>query len=195
MGFPNSVKNRVLIDCRRHCVLCGKFCGTHIELHHIKQHADGGKDTYENCIPLCFDCHADVKTYNTHHPVGTKYTEVELINRRDIFYREIQEGKKVVIDEEIAAHFEEMLVILQHLFRVETDEIGAIKGYKKYPFSYSDLRKKIINSTPENVDHIVKWLTEHRCVETNIRKDAKGEIGGSIKITKEGIEFFYQCKA
>ena len=38
MGFPENVKLRALIACRRQCVLCGKFCGTHMELHHIKQH-------------------------------------------------------------------------------------------------------------------------------------------------------------
>ena len=31
-----------------------------MELHHIKQVAYGGEDTFENCIPLCFDCHADM---------------------------------------------------------------------------------------------------------------------------------------
>lgn len=55
MGFKGSIANQVLVDTGRCCCLCHKFCGTKIELHHIKQKADDGEDTYENCIPLCFD--------------------------------------------------------------------------------------------------------------------------------------------
>lgn len=59
MGFPASVADDVLVRCNRHCCLCGKYVGQKIELHHIKQVADGGEDTADNCIPLCFNCHAE----------------------------------------------------------------------------------------------------------------------------------------
>lgn len=46
--------------------------------------ADGGPDTFENCIPLCPDCHAEVMAFNPRHPVGaTPYHKDELIRRRD----------------------------------------------------------------------------------------------------------------
>lgn len=48
--------------------------------------ADGGDDSAENCIPLCLDCHADVESYNAHHPKGRKYTEKELKGHRDKCY-------------------------------------------------------------------------------------------------------------
>ena len=64
MAFPAEVAEKALLDCGRHCCICHKFCGFKIELHHIKQVAEGGKDTYDNCIPLCFDCHAEVKAYD-----------------------------------------------------------------------------------------------------------------------------------
>lgn len=191
MGFPKSVKLRALIACRRQCVLCGKFCGTHIELHHIKQHADGGEDTFENCIPLCFDCHADVGTYNPHHSKGTRYNETELIERRDIFYKEIEEGKRTSISKEFAEHLEEVQVILRKLFREEKDAIGAVQGYTVVRHSYSNFRKTVANCTPEQVDEIVKLLSEHHYVITDIRNDSCGEICGSIKISPEGIEFYY----
>lgn len=194
MGFPENVKLRALIACRRQCVLCGKFCGTHMELHHIKQHADGGGDTFENCIPLCLDCHADVKTYNPHHPKGTKYSEAELIERRDIFYKEIEDGRRTSISKALAEHFEETQTILRKLFREEKDAIGAVQGYKRALYSYGDLREKVPNCTPEQVDEIVKWLSEHRYVATDIRKDFLGVIGGSIKITQEGLAFYYDSK-
>ena len=62
-----------------------------MEIHHVKPRAKGGSDAFENAIPLCFDCHQDMG-YDSTHPRGTKYSEEELIRRRDIFYNKIQSG-------------------------------------------------------------------------------------------------------
>lgn len=86
MGFPTSVANEVLVRCGRHCCICDKFVGSKIELHHIVQAADGGDDSVDNCIPLCFDCHAEVNSYNPRHPKGRKYTPTELRGHRDKCY-------------------------------------------------------------------------------------------------------------
>lgn len=86
MGFPTNIADEVLVRCGRHCCLCGEYVGQKIELHHIKQVADGGDDSAENCIPLCFNCHAEVKSYNLSHPKGRKFTEKELKGHRDKCY-------------------------------------------------------------------------------------------------------------
>lgn len=39
-----------------------------MEIHHIKAKGDGGEDTFENAIPLCFDCNAIVRQYDPKHP-------------------------------------------------------------------------------------------------------------------------------
>ena len=49
-------------------------------------------------MPLCFDCHADVQTYNPHHPRGTKYTVKELKQHRDRLFRHIARGGPLVLD-------------------------------------------------------------------------------------------------
>ena len=90
MGFPADVANRALIACNRCCCICHKFCGTKIELHHIKQKALGGEDTFENCIPLCFDCHADMGRADPKHPKGRRYTPEELQGHRDNWYRKVE---------------------------------------------------------------------------------------------------------
>lgn len=90
MSFPPKVKEDAMVACGRHCCLCRKFCGVNMEVHHIKQAADGGPDTFENAIPLCFDCHADVKAYNPRHPKGIRYTEAELVRHRDIMYAKVR---------------------------------------------------------------------------------------------------------
>jgi hypothetical protein len=90
MSFPQSIKEDALVACGRRCSICHKFCGLKIELHHIVHQAEGGADTYDNCIPLCFDCHADMRSYDHNHPKGTKYSENELKRHRDDWYAKVE---------------------------------------------------------------------------------------------------------
>lgn len=50
-----------------------------------------GDDTFENCIPLCFDCHAEVEHYNEQHPRGRKFCESELRKHRDTWFSKVEE--------------------------------------------------------------------------------------------------------
>ncbi len=86
MGWSREVKETVLVKCGRHCCICHKFCGLKMELHHIKLKSEGGMEDEDNCIPLCFDCHADQSSYDKKHPKGTKYSEKELKMHRDKWY-------------------------------------------------------------------------------------------------------------
>lgn len=95
MGFPVDVRTKVLIRCARICCLCFKQCGTKIEVHHIVQEADGGPNTENNALPVCFDCHAEVGNYNTRHPKGTRYRADELRVRRDALYKLVESGTLV----------------------------------------------------------------------------------------------------
>ncbi|NQU77476.1 HNH endonuclease [Candidatus Falkowbacteria bacterium] len=49
-----------------------------METDHIKPSERDGTNDIENAIPLCFECHAEVKCYNPKHPKGRKFTENEL---------------------------------------------------------------------------------------------------------------------
>lgn len=84
--WPRSVKDKALVSCGRCCCICHRFCGIKIELHHIIENSKKGASTFDNCIPLCFDCHAEVGHYNPKHPKGTKYSESELKMHRDHWY-------------------------------------------------------------------------------------------------------------
>jgi HNH endonuclease len=92
MPFSQSVANKALVACGRCCCICHKFCATRIELHHIMPEAQGGPNTFENCIPLCFDCHEEVGSYNPSHPKGRKFTEKELKIHRDHWYAKVCAG-------------------------------------------------------------------------------------------------------
>ncbi len=90
MGQWEDTKEEVLFRCKRFCCFCEQYKGIKIEVHHIVQRADGGKDTNENAIPLCFDCHQEIGSYNPRHPKGNKYSKNELMRIRDDFYNKIE---------------------------------------------------------------------------------------------------------
>ena len=81
-AFSEDVKIRALLWSDRHCCLCGKPCGTDIEVHHIKTDSND----LSNAIPLCYGCHAQLERYNEKHPMGNKYSYKELRARRDQIY-------------------------------------------------------------------------------------------------------------
>lgn len=98
MGFQPKISEMAFIKCNRHCCLCHKFCGSKMEAHHIIQTADGGDDSFDNCIPLCFDCHADVKSYNPRHPKGHAYTSSELKAHRNNWYVFCEAKQKNIVN-------------------------------------------------------------------------------------------------
>lgn len=160
MGFPTSVANEVLVRCGRHCCICDKFVGSKIELHHIVQEADGGDDSVDNCIPLCFDCHAEVNSYNPRHPKGRKYTKIELKGHRDKCYEKYALEKtirKVDVDES-----------KEVIFLSEKPEIAVAWGYydqdRFCPLFSGSLvliagYAQSLKST--YVQHIVNWNIKH----------------------------------
>lgn len=90
MGFPKNIREDVLVACGRQCAICHKFCGTKIEIHHIIKRSEGGEDSFSNAIPLCFDCHSDMLSYDPTHPKGSTYSPAELIRHRDCWYSRVK---------------------------------------------------------------------------------------------------------
>ncbi|MBV9676895.1 MAG: HNH endonuclease [Acidobacteriaceae bacterium] len=90
--FPPKVKTQALVAVGRHCCLCHKYCGTKIECHHIVPVEEGGPNTRANCIPLCFNCHAEVQSYNEKHPKGNRFRPEELKAHRDNWYKQVRSG-------------------------------------------------------------------------------------------------------
>jgi HNH endonuclease len=86
MAFKEKDRLKALLWSDRHCCLCGRQCGVAIELHHIKPKGRHGPDSFENAIPLCFDCHCSVGHYQDSHSRGLKISEDELVRRREQLY-------------------------------------------------------------------------------------------------------------
>ena len=62
--------------------------------------AEGGEDSESNCIALCFDCHADVGSYNPQHPKGRRFTAPELREHRDAWFNKMASSTGLPRDEE-----------------------------------------------------------------------------------------------
>jgi hypothetical protein len=84
-AFKGKDKIKILLWCDHHCCLCGKACGTDIEIAHIDP--NGGNEI-GNAIPVCYDCHSAIGKYNIAHPRGNKYRYEELKKRREQIYEQ-----------------------------------------------------------------------------------------------------------
>src|SRR5579863_7120763 len=76
--FPQKDVDELLTACHRRCCICHRFCGVKIETDHIVPSEDGGGDEIGNAIPVCFECHAEIHSYNDKHPRGRKFHPDEL---------------------------------------------------------------------------------------------------------------------
>jgi len=93
MPFDPAVKTAMFTRCNRRCCLCLKQCGINIEAAHIIDEAAGGSNDEDNGIPLCFDCHQEIGSYNDKHPRGNKIRPDELRARRDRVYALVADGR------------------------------------------------------------------------------------------------------
>ena len=91
MAFSRAIKEKALVAAGRRCCLCTRFKGVRLEVHHIRPESGGGSNDFDNAIPLCFDCHADVGHYNSDHPRGNRYSYTELRRHRDRLYVQLSQ--------------------------------------------------------------------------------------------------------
>lgn len=134
MSFPPEVAEAALLDCGRHCCLCHRFRGTKIELHHIRPSEANGADSYDNCIPLCFDCHAEVKAYDPKHPKGRKYTESELKEHRNRWYAKVRQGQGEAVK---AEYIEVDRRLYDEVRQILPSDVGSIPFLRFHEFAGS----------------------------------------------------------
>ena len=166
-----NIKSNVLIKCKRYCCYCEKFSGNAMEVHHIKPRSEGGKDTEDNAIPLCCNCHALVASYNPNHPKGSKHTVKELKHIRDNFYEKIADIPRYVTSMSSEDHSlleifkQDFTAIMEYIIKTDFssefvsldvgDDIENLFqkwGKKKYSFSditLSQLKDQIFCSLEE----------------------------------------------
>jgi len=118
--FKEEDKLKCLRWCDRHCCLCRKNCGVHIELAHIDRTLEDKElNDIDNAIPLCYDCHAKVGHYNVKEPRGNKYQAEELKSRREEIYEEYTRHLVPIIDFQITQNlgnkFPDVSFLMSHI--------------------------------------------------------------------------------
>lgn len=93
--FKDKDVEKLLVACHRCCCVCHRFCGVKMEIDHIVQQADKGPDAYENAIPVCFECHAEIHSYNPKHPRGRKFQPDELRAHREQWFAICKEHPEI----------------------------------------------------------------------------------------------------
>jgi len=169
MPFSKKVKEEVFKKCKRHCCKCEKYCGINIEVHHIIPEANGGENTVENAIPLCFDCHSEIGSYNPKHPKGNKYSEDEIKDIRNAFYEKAKglkhSGKNLTeYDKELFKEFDlditaKLEYIIETDFSSEYVDINLGDDFNEIIKKWSKKKYKFEDRNLENLkgDIFLKW--------------------------------------
>jgi hypothetical protein len=105
MPFSPSVKSKALIAAAGHCCVCHRFEAGHVEVHHILPQAEGGPDTLENAIALCFDCHTWAGHYNGKHPKGSRYAPDMLRAAKTSWYKLVAAGPIALVDAQVQVRY------------------------------------------------------------------------------------------
>src|SRR6266436_2688370 len=95
--FRQQDVDDLLVKCHRRCCICHRFCGTKIETDHIEQRAQSQNDSIDNAIPVCFECHAEIHSYNDEHPRGRKFRPQELLKHKEQWLKICAEKPEVML--------------------------------------------------------------------------------------------------
>lgn len=96
-GFRQDEVNELLARCHRRCCICHRYCGVKIELDHIDPTSEGGSDEIGNALPVCFECHAEIHSYNDQHPRGRKFRPKELRLHRDQWLALLEQRPEMLV--------------------------------------------------------------------------------------------------
>ena len=141
MGQFNAADVQVLlVACHRCCCICHRFCGVKIEMDHIVPQAEGGEDTSDNAIPVCFECHAEIHSYNPKHPRGRKFQPEELRGHRDQWIAVCKERPEIFRRSSIAPTPRPLQALIDEL---EFNETVTSSGGEACPFKDEQFREAI----------------------------------------------------
>ena len=95
--FNQKDVDDLLVRCHRRCCICHRFCGVKIETDHIVPASEGGPSNIDNAIVVCFECHAEIHSYNDQHPRGRKFRTEELRKHKEQWLSICSERPEVLL--------------------------------------------------------------------------------------------------
>ncbi|WP_447969665.1 HNH endonuclease signature motif containing protein [Nitrospira sp. M1] len=81
--FPRKMVDDLLRPVPPALLRLSSILRSKIETEQIVPAAEGGPYTIDNAIPVCFECHAEIHSYNDKHPRGRKLTQAELKRHKE----------------------------------------------------------------------------------------------------------------
>lgn len=201
MGFSPTIKQKALKSAARHCCVCHRYKGVKMEVHHIKQEADGGPNTFDNAIPLCFDCHADAGHFNIRHPKGAKYSIPELKQSRDNWYAKVDKGtitEKLLISEHIQTNYY-VLHSLDILERTLESDFSSVNKFRKKTYlsnnAVSKYWKKLLKSHKEDYDYNIEQNIVIEFRQFSTAEEYQSTYDNVVLLDKSGIDYpYYEAK-
>jgi hypothetical protein len=65
-----------------------------MQIHHIEPDSENGPGDYDNGIPVCLDCHAEIES---HSNMGRSFTAAELKEHRNRWFAIVRDRPEVLI--------------------------------------------------------------------------------------------------
>ncbi len=170
--FKQSDVDQLLVDCKRRCCICYRFCGFKIETDHIVQEADGGSDEISNAIPVCFECHAEIHSYNNQHPRGRKYHPEELRKHKERWLAICRERPSELLSASRNADVGPLQALVDELafnLAIATANVGVC------PFMMDQMKRAITEGTLSMVDDQLREVLVNAYREMNFANHALAE--------------------
>lgn len=171
MGFSKKVKEDILVASARHCCVCHRYRWVKIEVHHINPKKQNGKDTFENAIALCFDCHSDAGHYFADHPKGVKFSPEELRKHKMEWFKIVKEnnitikkriGVSLFLDKDNSGNALNPIFICEKTKYKSSSELKAIEFEKIIPKLKTGIPQfdKVYDEM-NSVDDLIKFLNRN----------------------------------
>src|ERR1039458_8758680 len=187
---PQDVAD-LLAKCHRRCCICHRFCGVKMETDHMVPSKDEGSSSIDNAIPVCFECHAEIHSYNDEHPRGRKFHPEELRKHKEQWLRICLERPETLIEASWDADVGPLQALIDEL-----EFNAAVAGDFGCLFLDNEFRRAIREGAIASVDErlnsailaaYVAIGKANRCLST-MTPMFNSEINKSIQAAKPEIE-------
>jgi hypothetical protein len=130
LAFNRDEVSKLLVKVHRRCCICHRFCGVKIETDHMAPASEGGSDDIDNAIPVCFECHAEIHSYNRQHPRGRKFLPDELRGHKSQWLETCETHPEILIAATRTADVGPLQALIDELEfnRVAGQYSGNLKG-------------------------------------------------------------------
>jgi hypothetical protein len=201
MGFPPKVKQQALRLSARHCCVCHRYKGIKMEVHHLIQEADGGLNTLDNAIPLCFDCHSDAGHFNNRHPKGSKFSIPELINSRDEWYSFVRKNsitEKLLISEHVQTTYY-VLHTLEILEKILNNDLSSVNKFRARTYlasnNISEFWKELLKTHKRDYERNIDQNLVVELRQFSTLEDYQANYKNVTLINKESEDYpYYEAK-